>query len=189
MKTKTWSHLSTERYFKRRQPVFPDYQDKVGMVSPVLRSRFHDLDPSLVFSRAEYAEVRRLMQKKEALGRDIEARQSEAWTTLDRRIEQLAAGALQRHIGIERYMVLDVERDDGYRTVLQVLNVDLHTRWADGPFTWSLSGRALRKNQTLGTIPESTSFDSARILRRTLSGTWVPLTPRPKRQPKARHAF
>jgi hypothetical protein len=89
------------------------------------------------------------------------------------RLDVLAATVLQRSIGLERYMVVYVRRDDGFEVKLQVLSLRLepHPR-SLRRLTWGLKGRALRKDETLGVTPVGIFFTHAAIVRRRLDGSW-----------------
>lgn len=188
METNAWSRLRGQAFSQRVLPVFLEYKGKQGMRAARPRSRFLPLRPDLILSPAEHAEVLRLHRRLELLGGGPDVRRSNRWIESQQRVEAIASGALNRRLGIEPFMVLDVERAGGYRTLLQVLTIGLDRRGSHGLMWWSLHGRALRKDQTLGALPAAISFDAARILRRTLMGTWVPLhpMPMPRRDP---HAF
>ena len=188
METNAWSRLRDQAFSQRVLPVFLEYKDKQGMRSSRPRSRYLPLRPDLILSPAEHAEVLRLHQRLELLGGGPAVRGSDRWIETQQRVEAIAAGALSRRLGLELFMVLDVDRADGYRTMLQVLTIGLDRRGSHGQMWWSLRGRSLRKDQTLGTLPAGISFDAARILRRTLMGTWVPLHPVPMAR-RDTHAF
>lgn len=188
METNAWSRLRDQAFSRRVLPVFLAYKGKQGMRAARPRSRFLPLRPDLILSPTEYAEVLRLHRGLELLGGGLGARQSDRWIELQRRVEAIATGALNRRLGIEQFMVLDVERDDGYRTLLQVLTIDLDRSGRYGLMWWSLKGRALRKDQTMGALPAGINFETARICRRTLAGVWVPIHPVPMAR-RNQHAF
>lgn len=188
MESNAWSRLRDLAFSQRVLPVFLEYKEQRGMLAARPRSRFLPLRPDLFLSPTEHAEVLRHHQRLELLGGEPGVRQSDQWIQLHRRVETIAAGALNRRLGIEPFMVLDVERDDGYRTLLQVLTIGLDRRGSHGLMWWWLRGRALRKDQTLGALPAGIGFETARICRRTLTGAWVPLHPVPMPR-RDQHAF
>jgi hypothetical protein len=89
------------------------------------------------------------------------------------RMDVLASAVLQRSVGLERYMVVYVRRDDGFEAKFQVLSLGLETYSRSlRRLTWNLGGRALRKDGTLGVTPSSICFTHAAIVRRRLDGSW-----------------
>lgn len=177
---KTWYRLRDQADGMRVWSQVPRYREGPGSKP---RSLIKSLPPESVLAPSELSEVKRLHRRLALLeGRgDDQAR--EIKLELKNRISVVAAASLTRRVGIERFMVLDVERDDGYRASLQVLEVGMEPsrgwRWS---MWWSLSGRSLRKDRTLGERPASINFGAARVLRRTLSGAWVSLTTTPVRR-------
>ncbi len=99
-----------------------------------------------------------------------------------RRLEELAEVALKREVGLERFMVVRVLRDDAYERGLQVLTLCLRDGFRGFRWAWELSGRVIRQNGTLGLKSETTFFDMGVVTRRKLDGTWERL------RPKALHA-
>ena len=96
---------------------------------------------------------------------------------IDKGIGELAAQVLERELGLELYMVIHLVRDDCVQRRFQVLNFGFRfDRWMSGyGWVWELSGRKLRKDASLGQLTEGMSFCAARIMRRKLDGSWVPL--------------
>ena len=90
------------------------------------------------------------------------------------RLAELSEVVLGREIGLKKYMVIRVERDDGFTLQLQVLSfsISYFRGYMDG---WDVIGRNLRKDETLGLRDEWLSFRSAHISRRLLDGSWTKL--------------
>ncbi len=144
--------------------------------------------PELMMQRGELAHARRLLRKLSRI--DERSRLDEVlpkasqkdpmffsklrkpiWSDMDR----LAANVWEREVGLERYSVVRVRRDDlDYR--MQVLSFS----FADGRpwqerWLWHLMGRALRKDGTLGSRNAHIGFRIADLERRHLDGVWRPL--------------
>lgn len=90
------------------------------------------------------------------------------------RLADLSEVVLGREIGLKKYMVIRVERDDGFTLQLQALSFSISNfrGYMDG---WDVSGRNLRKDETLGLRDEWLAFRNAHISRRLLDGSWETL--------------
>lgn len=91
-----------------------------------------------------------------------------------KQLAELSEGVLGREIGLKKYMVIRVERDDGFTLQLQALSfsISYFRGYMDG---WDVIGRNLRKDETLGLRDEWLSFRNAHISRRLLDGSWAKL--------------
>jgi hypothetical protein len=167
-------------YKEPAEPRFPQREEEL----------FLALDPEDLMSPSEAKEAGRLLRRLDkahrSMGEDTEDLRS-CRITLQSRIAVLARAILHRHIGLQRHMVVDVERDGGYRVVLQVLEMSLHQRTGPSDWMWSLEGRALRKDKTLGSLRAGISFTRARIARRKLTGEWLRLAQLPRRFKEHEH--
>ena len=90
-------------------------------------------------------------------------------------ISRIAAATLQRRLGLERFMVVRVDQDEGYCSTLQVLEIGLTHDWH--LLSWRLRGRALRNDGSLGQRDAAAWFSRATIWRRMLDGEWRVLRP------------
>jgi len=174
-----WYSLRMRDHWNARAAADPPYKEKSGPKALAARSAFLDLEPKDIMSPSEFREAERILRrlKVEKGTPDVDDSQSHR-DEMRLRIERLAAAVLLRYISLERHMVLEVHRDDGYRVRLQVRSVRLHHAGPRGVgLMWSLEGRGLRKNETLGSSREGISFSQARISRRTLTGEWRRLAP------------
>lgn len=91
-------------------------------------------------------------------------------------IDKLAAAVLRRELGLERFTVLAVLRDDNLEIRLQVLSFAFRddTKFG-GEWFWELEGRSLRKNGSLGHKSTGIGFRCATLRRRHLDGSWKPI--------------
>lgn len=117
-------------------------------------------------------------RQREATPRFDDEANREKTNSIQAKIDTLAATVLARALGIERYMVLHLVRDDGYESRFQVLSMGILWGWTyDGVrWMWQFEGRRLRKDGTLGHLPGGMSLDAGLIERRCLDGAWVALT-------------
>lgn len=94
-------------------------------------------------------------------------------------LNALSAQVLADSMGLHKYMVVNIKRDDGYETRLQMLecSVDNDRHWLGSPWVWELTGRSLRKDGSLGKNYDMISFLTAQVTRRRLDGTWEALHP------------
>lgn len=138
--------------------------------------------------KAELTKARRLLRKLDRI--DEQSRLEEDLPKSERKgyehftrlrepvwgqMDVLASEVWKREVGLERYSVIRVARDSlDYR--FQVLSFSFcrdFGRW--GEWAWSLHGRSLRKNETLGHSSKGLSFREAHLVRRYLDGTWCQL--------------
>lgn len=84
---------------------------------------------------------------------------------------------LKRYLGVGLYSVLHVRHPDRPEALLQVLRVDVGFNDWNRRWLWSVHGRKLRKNGTLGFADAYTCFDLAAVRRRRLDGTWERVLP------------
>ena len=143
------------------------------------RKLFLDLAPAKLMSPSEVKEVSSLLVASDRSDPLFEQR--------SQRLAQLGGAVLFRHLGVERYMVLEVERDDGHRVRMQLIDVHIEGAEYEWGWKWWLSGRALRKDATLGSLPEGICYSSARISCRLLTGEWRRMAPKSVRT-KERYA-
>lgn len=120
--------------------------------------------------------VRADAEKPKAEQKDYEAF-SAVRMQLHADVDRLSAQVLGRELGLERYMVIRLQRHDGYESRLQVLEfgVRWEREWGRNYWMWDLEGRKPRKDGTLGSLPAFASFDRAQISRRRLDGAWESL--------------
>lgn len=169
-----WYRLRNNRLMAKPFPARPAHKERGEEKSlDAQLKRYSILSPVDVLSRGEAREVRRLFKIDEGDAFDSESKRAAC-----RRLAELAQAVLGRYIGLERFMVIDVERDNGKRTKLLLKEFDILNRNGWNPdWTWMLSGRALRKNGTIGYSSSSIGFRDARVHRRTLAGEWKRLSP------------
>lgn len=145
--------------------------------------------PDLLMSSSEKREARKHLRALARLHRDWSEADprpaSNEWEAFREKMDRIhealgriAESVLEREVGLQRYMVVDVQRSETYRRQLQILSFNLMDRFARTEWAWELSGRNVRKDGTLGKNSESMTFNVARILRRRLDGTWERLSPR-----------
>jgi hypothetical protein len=91
---------------------------------------------------------------------------------LDTRLNALCEEVLKRTIGLEKYMVVRVERDGGLKANMQVLECGLMDGFRHHGYAWHIEGVATRKDGTIGKKWDYFIFDFAKIERRKLDGTW-----------------
>jgi len=125
-----------------------------------------DLHPMLLMDKTELRLAKKLI------------RQIDRGNKREQALGQLAdlnAAVLEREIGLKKYMVIRVERDDGFTIQLQALSfsISYFSGYIDG--CWDVSGRNIRKDGTLGLRDEGLTLRNARISRRLLDGSWVKL--------------
>lgn len=151
---------------------------------------FLDLSPIRLMKPAELRQAKSLLRKlsrhHERVRADAEKPKAEqkgyealraVRTQLYAEVDRLSAQVLGRELGLERYMVIHLQRHDGYESRLQVLEFGVRWEWEWGrnDWMWDLAGRKPRKDGTLGSLPSSVGFDRAKIIRRRLDGTWESL--------------
>lgn len=135
--------------------------------------------------RGELTKARRLLRKldriNEASRRDdvlprAEQQGYEAFSKLLNPIraemDALAATVWKREVGLERFTVLDVRRDDmAFRLQLLSFSFRDGLPWEER-WMWEFDGRALRKDGTLGCNSQGAGFRHASLQRRHLDGSW-----------------
>jgi hypothetical protein len=141
--------------------------------------------PEILLNRAEFRRARHLLKRERLLrpflsdllaGNDQNAKKLQE---IDKEIASLSERVLRRELGLHRYMVVKVCRDDGFAAQFQVLTFSIDGRGdPPKPYSWYLDGRILRKNGTLGETAAGVAFDCAVLSRRALTGDWVTLIPR-----------
>lgn len=87
-------------------------------------------------------------------------------------LTDLSAGVWERVVGLEVYSVVHIDRGD-YQCRFQMLEIEL-MRLGGGAqgWSWTLNGRLLRRDGTLGSKSGGIGFRSADIQRRHLDGIW-----------------
>ena len=160
--------------------------------------------PQMIMTAKEYRQAKLLMSSRDkchflvstdfvtASERQIEYERAKQKSS---KIDALVAEVLARELGIERYMVVrvrncfrgvqavtDVEEvisavTDVQEVILQVLNFDIKNSYLS-PHTFSLHGRRVKKNGTLGKVPEGVTMRIGWVSRRRLDGTWMNLSAR-----------
>jgi hypothetical protein len=141
--------------------------------------------PELMMQRGELAKARRLLRNlnriheqsglDEALPKPTRKGYEHftklrraAWTEMD----TLAAEVWEREVGLERYSVVRVQRED-VEYSLQVLSFSFRDGlpWQEH-WMWTLEGRVLRKDGTLGLKDIGVGLRFANLYRRHLDGSW-----------------
>lgn len=125
-----------------------------------------DLHPMLLMDKTELRLAKKLIRQ---IDRGNKREQASS------QLADLNAAVLEREIGLKKYMVIRVERDDGLTIQLQALSFSISylRGYIDG--WWDVSGRNIRKDGTLGLRDEGLAFRNARISRRLLDGSWARL--------------
>ncbi|WP_342616567.1 hypothetical protein [Rhodoferax sp. GW822-FHT02A01] len=157
---------------------------------------FDFLTPEYLLEKEELSRVRAIRRRVKALeikkqvltelkspGHEKRiARANLGISNLDAELELISERVLKREVGLERYMVIHIVRYGGTERRLQVLCFSVIDRGIGTRLTWELTGRSLRKNQTLGSRHEGLCINFAKIYRRTLDGSWVRLHPKEEHQ-------
>jgi len=99
------------------------------------------------------------------------------WRASHARLDELSADMLKRYLGVGLYSVLHVRHPDRPDALLQVLRVNVGFNDWNRRWRWSVHGRKLRKNGTLGFADAYVCFDLADVRRRRLDGTWDRILP------------
>lgn len=141
--------------------------------------------PETMMVRAESSKARRLLRKQDVVHGESELNRalpkaeqkdfdlfSQRHKVLSAELDALCATVWKREVGLERYTVLHARRGD-FESRFQVLSFSVsdNRRWSD-QWMWSLYGRALRKDETLGFKDGSIGFRQACLMRRHLDGAW-----------------
>lgn len=141
--------------------------------------------PEQMMQPAELKQARRLLRRLDRLHAEVtengnlprhQRKDDEQLTKrrhlLDSELDALCAVTWKREVGLERYSVLHARRGD-FEARFQLLSFDVSdsSGWA-GKWMWSLNGRALRKDGTLGFNHEGIGFRFALLSRRHLDGIW-----------------
>lgn len=124
-----------------------------------------NLHPLLLMDKTEERLLRKLFRQIDG-GNKREQASSQ--------LADLSAAALEREIGLKKYMVIRVERDDGLTLQLQALSFSI-TCFRGYMGGWSVRGRIIRKDGSLGLLDKGLAFRHASISRRLLDGSWVNL--------------
>jgi len=143
--------------------------------------------PELYMTVSERRNATLLIREREALR---SARVAEAGTRLGHesatrthiekcqaRIAVLSTMVLNRMASLRPFMVLHVVRDDGHSERMQALDFDLEGGTWGEAWRWCISGRKLRRDNTLGRADAMICFRLARVARRRLDGQWESLRP------------
>lgn len=171
--------VATSPNYTRLHPHYPRSMQSEEQIFP----------PALLMSQEERRRAKQLLRE---LSKHYEARRVDelkaradqkgyehfraARKTIDTNIDSLAAEVLKRELGLERYMVIHAIRTGGHKVHMQVLSFGIDGEWRRPGWAWILCGRKLRKDQTLGELPEYMHIDSGVIRRRRLDGEWVALS-------------
>lgn len=125
----------------------------------------NDLHPMLLMDKTELRLAKKLIRQ---IDRGNKREQASG------QLADLNAAVLEREIGLKKYMVIRVERDNGFTLQLQALSfsISCFRGYMDG---WDVRGRNIRKDGTLGLRDERLVFRNARISRRLLDGSWARL--------------
>lgn len=171
--------LQHRKFDQRRLPAEPTYREKSGKRALRPRPRHIDMRPRFHLSAYENSVLASLLHQRS------KAADYEAQKPVETRVSALATAAALRCLGIERFMVLDIERHDGHKVLMLVTAISFSVvAW----LSWDLDGLALRKDGTIGRKSTGICFTSARIKRRKLDGDWQTL--RPRNKPEFRvHAY
>ena len=124
-----------------------------------------ELHPLLLMTKTELRLAKKLIKQSD----DDDKREQAS-----NRLAELSEVVLGREIGLKKYMVIRVEREDGFTLQLQVLSF-LISYFRGYIGVWNVSGRNIRKDGTLGLRDEGLAFRNARISRRMLDGSWATL--------------
>jgi hypothetical protein len=129
---------------------------------------------------SELKEAERLDSKLRALGSQrsglSEAEEVRALrVSLESRLHAIGEVVMRRELGVSKYTVLRVVREDGLTVHLQLLTVEISR--SGGSLSWWLSGVGLRKDNSIGSRPQSVGFTRARLSRRTLQDEWLSVVP------------
>lgn len=169
-------HEQAQRKFEqRRWSEEPSYREKRHKRASRTRPRHLDMHPWFHLSPNENRVLENLLRGR-SLAADYDDRKP-----FEHRISALATSAAFRCLGVERFMVLDIERHDGLRVLLLVSDITIRDL---ARVAWRLEGFSLRKDGSIGSKPTGISFTRARIMRRRLDGNWQLL--RPRNKPKFR---
>lgn len=124
-----------------------------------------DLHPLLLMNKAELRLVKKLIKQVD---------DKDKYKQASDQLAELSEAVLKRGIGLKKYMVIRVERDDGFTIKLQALSFSI-SYFRGYMDCWDVSGRNIRKDGTLGRCDETAFLRSALISRRLLDGSWVKL--------------
>lgn len=148
--------------------------------------QFDNFDPELLLSPLELKQANAYLKQSSRYTSHVwDLKYLEKYRESNQRIsakmQSLASAALLRQSGLEKFMVVSIHRYDRLIVKLQVLEVNLIEsgfRTAGGQkLLWSIRGRTVRKDGSLGKKDDRIGFDKAFILRRRLDNTWVPIKP------------
>jgi hypothetical protein len=138
------------------------------------------LVPEVILAPEALREVRLLLRKSAHAwkrytdSRYKEERHREAGRRIHGDISAICEKALARKVGLKKFMVIEVTDADGRQTKLQYLGVSVYRDVRKGRMLrWSLTGRSVRMDGTLGKNDESCVVLYDAIRRRKLDGTWV----------------
>lgn len=121
--------------------------------------------PLLLMTRTELRLAKKLIKQS-----DDEDKRKQASARLD----ELSEVVLGREIGLKKFMVIRIERDDDLTIQLQALSISVsHTHGYI--YGWEIYGRNIRKDGTLGRRDEYAYFITASISHRLLDGNWTTL--------------
>lgn len=151
----------------------------------------NDFSPTTLMASVELGKARRLLSKlerhHERVRLDAELPSSkrkgyesyrEERNAIDQELDALASNVLARELGLERYMVIHTIRSDRHERHMQLLSMGFQNdRWSyRSRWMWTLYGRCLRKDETIGDKRDWTCIDAGVISRRQLDGTWTQLS-------------
>lgn len=156
------------------------------MIAVSSRTTFRPFFPEAMMRRGELAKAHRMLRKLDCINDQSRSdeqlpkserkgyaafsqRRQPVWAEMD----SLAADVWRREVGLERYSVVRIQREDA-EYELQVLSFSFRDglpwelRWM-----WELEGRVLRKDGTLGSKgATSIGFRHGNLYRRHLDGLW-----------------
>ncbi len=172
-RTTSWYKMKALRSRVWRET--PTYRMKSG--PRVMRDRLTAwyLDPELLLSKGERREAHSLLARLMRMSVSVvDEDGSPQRNDLLHRLERVASGALRRCVGLERFMVVRIRRGDGHSVACRLETLTLEaSRFGLSRLQWSVDGKGLRKDMTVGSSRAGISFISAHISRRLLTGRWA----------------
>jgi hypothetical protein len=151
---------------------------------PSEKDDFISIAPRELLTTGEQRSIAALLEERKKLSEQWRSssreEDREAILRVDEEITGVAELALDREIGLKKYMVIDVLCKDDHQAKLQFLQLNILEGFQDPhAWTWMISGRNLRKDGALGEKEGHIRLRDARIKRRKLDGSWEILRRKP----------